>query len=74
MATGRAVTVNELAETIGGVLGRDVAKEYLPERAGDVRDSWADVARADELLGWRARIGLEEGLRIVADTFLERVA
>jgi UDP-glucose 4-epimerase len=74
VATGRATSVNALADTIGGVLGKDVVKEFLPERAGDVRDSWAEIARARELLGWRARIELEEGLRIVADTFLERVA
>jgi UDP-glucose 4-epimerase len=74
VATGRATSVNELADTIGAVLGKDVEREFRPERAGDVRDSWAEIARARELLGWEPRIALEEGLRIVADTFLERVA
>jgi UDP-glucose 4-epimerase len=74
VATGRGTSVNELADTIGGVLGKDVEREYFGERAGDVRDSWADVSRARELLAWEPRIDLEAGLRIVADTFLERVA
>jgi UDP-glucose 4-epimerase len=74
VATGRATSVNELADTIGGVLRRDVEREFEPERAGDVRDSWAEIACARDLLGWEPRITLEEGLRIVADTFLERVA
>ena len=74
VATGRGTSVNELADTIGALLGKEVEREFHAERAGDVRDSWADVRRADELLGWRPRIDLEEGLRIVADAFLERVA
>jgi UDP-N-acetylglucosamine/UDP-N-acetyl-alpha-D-glucosaminouronate 4-epimerase len=74
VATGRGTSVNELADTIGAVLGKDVECEYYGERAGDVRDSWAQVDRAKELLGWRPRIELEAGLRIVADIFLDRVA
>jgi len=74
VATGRATSVNELADTIGAVLRKDVEREFEPERAGDVRDSWAEIACARDLLGWEPRVTLEEGLRIVADTFVERVA
>src|SRR5438067_1141432 len=74
IATGRATTGNELAETIGALLGRSVERDEQPERPGDVRDSWADVTRARELLGWEPRIGLDEGLRLAADAFLQRVA
>jgi UDP-N-acetylglucosamine/UDP-N-acetyl-alpha-D-glucosaminouronate 4-epimerase len=74
VATGRATTVNELAEAIGSMLGLPVEREAYPERTGDVRDSWADVTRARELLGWEPRIALDEGLRLAADAFLQRVA
>jgi len=74
VATGRPTTVNELAETIGSLLGRSVERDEQPERTGDVRDSWADVTRARELLGWEPRIGLEEGLRLAAEFFLQRTA
>ena len=72
IATGRATSVNELAETIGRILGLPVEREPLPTRTGDIRDSYADVDRARELLGWEARVGLEDGLRIAAEAFLER--
>jgi UDP-glucose 4-epimerase len=72
VATGRGVSVNELADAIGATLGLSVEREYAPERAGDVRDSWADVTRARELLGYEARVGLEEGLRLAAESFLDR--
>jgi UDP-glucose 4-epimerase len=74
VATGRATTVNDLAETIRALLGRSVERDDQPERTGDVRDSWADVTRARELLGWEPRVGLDEGLRLAADAFLQRVA
>jgi len=72
VATGRATTVNELAETIASLLGRPLERDEQPERTGDVRDSWADVTRAHELLGWEPRIRLEEGLRLAAEFFLQR--
>jgi nucleoside-diphosphate-sugar epimerase len=72
VATGRATSVHELADTIGSILGTTVERELHPARTGDIRDSYADVTRARELLGWEARIGLEEGLRIAAEAFLER--
>jgi UDP-glucose 4-epimerase len=74
IATGRATTVNELADAIGAMLGLPVERELSPERTGDVRDSWADVTRAHELLGWEPRVDLDEGLRLAADAFLERIA
>jgi UDP-glucose 4-epimerase len=70
VATGRRATVNELAETVGEILGLPVEKEFLPDRAGDVRDSWADISAARELLGFEPRIALEEGLRLAAEAFL----
>ena len=67
VATGSSATVDELADTIGGILGKLVEKKYLPTRAGDVRDSWADVSEARRLLGFEPKIGLEEGLRRTVD-------
>jgi UDP-glucose 4-epimerase len=67
VATGRSVTVNELADAVGAVLGRPVEKEYREARAGDVSHSWADVRAAEALLRWEPRVTLEEGLRLTAD-------
>ncbi len=70
VATGEGVSVNGLADAIGRVLGRAVERDYLPERPGDVRDSWADVSAAAETLGWRPTVGLDEGLERYAESLL----
>jgi UDP-glucose 4-epimerase len=67
VATGRSLSVNELADTIGATLGLPVEKRYLPQRAGDVRDSWADVGEARRLLGYEPSVSLEDGLRLAAE-------
>ena len=36
---------------------------YGPPRAGDVRDSLADISRAKDLLGYTPLVHLEDGLR-----------
>ena len=69
VATGSQASVNQMADTVGAILGRPVEKEYLPQRAGDVRDSWADISQAREVLGFEPTIGLEDGLRLTAESF-----
>jgi UDP-glucose 4-epimerase len=69
VATGRSVTVNELADAVGAVLGAQVEKQYLPQRPGEVMQSWADIAAARDLLGWQPAVDLEEGLRLTAESF-----
>ena len=52
-----------LAEAIGRILDRPVEKRFAPTRAGDIRDSWADLSAARDVLGFTPSVGLEEGLR-----------
>jgi len=70
VSAGAPATVNELADTIGRILGKPVERDHAPPRPGDIRASWADTSEARELLGYEPRIGLEEGLRLTADALL----
>jgi nucleoside-diphosphate-sugar epimerase len=63
IANGTPATVNVLADTIGRILDKPVTKEHLPPRAGDIRDSWADLSKAKSMLGYEPQTGLEDGLR-----------
>ncbi|HUH14414.1 MAG TPA: SDR family oxidoreductase [Gaiellaceae bacterium] len=72
VATGSPTSVDALADTIGEVLGREVEKQYLPPRPGEIEDSWADLAEARRGLGYEPAVGLEEGLRLTAEALEER--
>jgi UDP-glucose 4-epimerase len=63
IAASAPATVNRLAELIGGILDAEVLKEHGEPRAGDIRDSWADVTAAREQLRFAPSVDLEEGLR-----------
>jgi UDP-N-acetylglucosamine/UDP-N-acetyl-alpha-D-glucosaminouronate 4-epimerase len=70
IAAGAPHSVAELIDTIGKLLGKEVEKIYSDPRPGDIRDSFADVTAAREILGWEPRVGFEEGLRLTADALL----
>ena len=49
VASGEKLSVNKLYKIIQETLGTDVEAEYLPERAGDIKHSLADVSRLEEI-------------------------
>jgi UDP-glucuronate 4-epimerase len=59
---GTRATVNALLDTVGRVTGSPVEPRYGPAAQGDVRSTWADSRRAARALGYRPRVGLEEGV------------
>ena len=63
VATGGRVSLNQLLATLKQILGSDAEAIYEAARMGDVRDSQADIAKAERLLGYRPTVTLEEGLR-----------
>src|SRR5438132_11098616 len=63
VATGLRISLNELLRTLNKIVGSNLQAIYKPERAGDVRDSQADIAKAKALLGYTPTVDLEEGLR-----------
>jgi UDP-glucose 4-epimerase len=63
VAAGSPATVNAVAETIARILGKPIVRQDAPPRPGDIRDSWADVSAAREILGYEPTTGLEDGLR-----------
>jgi UDP-glucose 4-epimerase len=65
VATGRAVTVLELAHLLAGLLGLEPRLRFLPPRPGDVRRSVLDPSRLLSTGCWGPPLPLEEGLRIL---------
>ena len=63
VATGGRISLNQLLATLSELVGSTVAPVYASPRAGDVRDSQADIGKAEQLLGYRPLVDLQEGLK-----------
>ncbi|MDX6454502.1 MAG: UDP-glucose 4-epimerase, partial [Gaiellaceae bacterium] len=70
VAAGSPASVNHVAETIGTIVGKPVRRRELPTRAGDLRDSWADLSKSQRVLGYAPEIALADGLRRTAESLL----
>ena len=67
VATGGRVSLNELLRVMNGIVGTNLRAIFKESRAGDVKDSQADISKARALLGYRPIVPLEEGLRHTID-------
>ena len=63
VATSSRISLNQLLETLKKIFGSNVEPIYKDARTGDVRDSQADISKAQQMLGYKPIVGLEEGLR-----------
>ena len=66
IGSGSRVTINELVRLLRSVCGLPVRVEYAAPRAGDVRDSLADISAARAAFGFAPSVSLEEGLAVYA--------
>jgi UDP-glucose 4-epimerase len=70
ISAAEEMTVAEIARIIWEETGRDpdaFALEHLPTYPVDVVRRWPSVQKAEDLLGWKAQIGVREGIRQTAD-------
>ena len=63
IGTGRGVSTLEVVEGFEKATGVKVNWEYAPRREGDIEKVWADPAKANNVLGWKAETSLEDTLR-----------
>lgn len=64
VSSGTETSLKELAETLGSVMGVNLASEYAPARkVNSVSRRLADVSKAERLLSFTTQVSLEEGMR-----------
>jgi UDP-glucose 4-epimerase len=61
IGSGGHYSVNRLTELLGG------ERVFIPRRPGEPDCTFADTAKIERLLGWRAKTSFEEGVAIVVD-------
>ncbi|UCE17422.1 MAG: GDP-mannose 4,6-dehydratase [Gemmatimonadota bacterium] len=60
---GSRVSLRGVVETLGDLLGRAPKIKWTHVQKGDVRHTWADLSKIEELLHYRPKVQLEEGLQ-----------
>ena len=74
IATAKETTMNELTQSlvvaIREVAGIDAEWICTDARLGDVARNYSDTSKAQEVLGWTAEIGLEEGLKRTVRSYM----
>ena len=75
IGSGTETSLLELAQQLSRVMGSDSPPEFGPARSvNGVTRRLADVSRAADLIGWKAEIGLAEGLRRLVSWWRAQIA
>ena len=63
IGSGTPTSINDLAKAILELTGLDLPICYEKSRAGEIRDSFADISKAQKLLNYKPKVTLRDGLR-----------
>ena len=62
VGVGGRVSLNQVLQQLGKITGKKLEAKYEPPRDGDIRDSQADISRAQKFLGYQPQVTFEGGL------------
>jgi nucleoside-diphosphate-sugar epimerase len=69
VACGESHTLLELVDEISALNHRRLATDFGPPREGDIKHSLADISLATAEIGYRPRVGFQDGLRRAFDEY-----
>lgn len=65
------ITLNAVIQFIENALGKKAQIQYKPFHIADIAETWADITKAGQLLGWQPKVSPEEGFQKSVDWALE---
>ncbi|MDB5226374.1 MAG: Vi polysaccharide biosynthesis protein VipB/TviC [Bacteroidota bacterium] len=69
VAFGQRFTINQMYEAIKISLGKNIPAQHREPRQGDIRDSLADISKAQQLLDYKPQYSFEQGLPLTIAYF-----
>ena len=69
VGTGVETSDRELHTAVAKAVGAPDEPEFHPPRLGDLKRSCLDISRAEQVLGWRPQVGLDEGVQRTVEYF-----
>lgn len=68
------ISVNSMIERLEKLLGKKAKVENLPFNNADMKETWADISKAKELLGWEPQIDFDKGLELAVKSYKDNFA
>lgn len=69
LGSDEPIVLNEAIRRVEELVGKKAIIEHKPRHPADVPATWADISKAEELLGWRPQISFEEGVARLASWY-----
>ena len=60
LGTGKGYSVLEVLHAYEKACGKQLAYKIMPRRAGDIAECYADTKKAEQMLGWKAKYGIDD--------------
>ena len=67
------ISLNTIISKIENLLGKKAKIEYLPFHKADMKETWADIEKAERLLGWKPEVSIDEGLKKTVNWYKENI-
>ncbi|MEO0794209.1 MAG: SDR family NAD(P)-dependent oxidoreductase [Verrucomicrobiota bacterium] len=65
------ISLNTIISWIEEALGKKVSYDRRPFHSADMMETWADISKAERLLGWQPTVDVRDGLQRSVDWYLE---
>ncbi len=65
----RPITINAMISMIEDYLGEKAVIDRQPMNPADMKETWADISKAERLLGWRPQVSMQTGFEMTIDWY-----
>ena len=65
------ISLNQIIQWIEESLGKKAIIENKPFHKADMKSTWADISKAEQLLGWKPQVDIKEGVENCVQWYLE---
>ena len=74
LGSDRPIVVNDFIRLVERLVEREAVIQHQPHHPADVDATWADIGKAERLLGWRPEMSFEQGVSRLVDWYTSQRA
>ncbi|MEZ0324028.1 MAG: GDP-mannose 4,6-dehydratase [Hydrogenothermaceae bacterium] len=65
------ISLKHVINTIENYLGKKAVIDYRPFHKADLKETWADITKAEKILGWKPKVSFEEGIKRTVEWYIQ---